>query len=153
MTTTALTDNQRQILEHALDHTAGRIEWFPDSIKGGARAKVLQSLVKRGLVVEKASHHLATASAYDALGRERPARKAKADQPQPVPRQRDGSKQAQVIDMLKRPQGATIAQVSELTGWQSHTVRGFFSAGLKKKLGLNVVSNKAEGGERVYQIE
>jgi len=52
---------------------------------------------------------------------------------QPAPRkQREGTKQEQVLDMLRRPEGATVEQVSEATGWAQHTVRGFF-AGLKKK--------------------
>jgi hypothetical protein len=48
--------------------------------------------------------------------------------------------------MVHRPEGATIAQFSEATGWQSHTVRGAFAGALKKKLGLEVTSEKAEGG-------
>ena len=66
---------------------------------------------------------------------------------------RDGTKQAQLIAMLRRKQGATIAQIVEATGWQPHTVRGAFAGALKKKLGLTVTSEKVEGGERVYRIE
>jgi hypothetical protein len=55
--------------------------------------------------------------------------------------------------MLRRPAGATIVQIVEATGWQPHTVRGAFAGALKKKLGLEVTSEKAEGGERVYKIE
>jgi hypothetical protein len=51
-----------------------------------------------------------------------------------------------------RPDGATIAQIVEATGWQPHTVRGAFAGALKKKLGLEVTSEKVEGGERVYRI-
>ena len=54
--------------------------------------------------------------------------------------------------MLRRKQGATIAQIVEATGWRPHTVRGFFAGALKKKLGLTVTSEKVEGGERVYRI-
>lgn len=75
------------------------------------------------------------------------------------PRTRENSKQALVIEMLKRPEGATIAQISEATGWQAHTVRGTFAGALKKKLGLNIVSEKIEGpegtpgaGQRLYRI-
>jgi len=68
------------------------------------------------------------------------------------PRTREHSKQATVIQLLQRPEGATIAQVCESTGWQSHTVRGTFANALKKKLGLAIVSDKAKGGERVYRI-
>jgi len=61
--------------------------------------------------------------------------------------------------MLKRHEGATIAQICEATGWQAHTVRGTFAGALKKKLGMNIVSEKIEGsagtpgaGQRLYRI-
>ena len=69
-----------------------------------------------------------------------------------APKTRDDTKQAQVIAMLRRKQGATIAQIVEATDWRSHTIRGFFAGALKKKLGLEVTSQKAEDGERVYRI-
>jgi hypothetical protein len=69
-----------------------------------------------------------------------------------APKTRDGTKQAQVIAMLRRREGATIAQIVEGTGWRAHTVRGFFAGALKKKLGLEVTSEKVEGGERIYRI-
>jgi uncharacterized protein DUF3489 len=61
------------------------------------------------------------------------------------------SKQAAVIVLLRRPQGATVAEVVAATGWQSHTVRGLFSGTLKKKLGLRLNSASEERG-RVYRI-
>ena len=63
---------------------------------------------------------------------------------------RAGSKQAQVIDLFRRAEGATVAEVIAATGWQPHTVRGIVSGTLKKKLGLTVVSAKEERG-RVYR--
>ena len=65
---------------------------------------------------------------------------------------RPGSKQARLIAMLRSPEGATVARIAKTFGWQTHTVRGVFSGALKKKLGLAVTSEKAEGGERVYRI-
>ena len=61
------------------------------------------------------------------------------------------SKQAAVIAMLQRPEGATVEEVASATGWQRHTVRGLFSGTLKKKLGLALASAKEERG-RVYRI-
>ena len=66
---------------------------------------------------------------------------------------RDDTKQAQLIAMLRRKEGATIAQIVAATGWQPHTVRGAFAGALKKKLGLIVTSEKVEDGERVYRID
>jgi hypothetical protein len=61
------------------------------------------------------------------------------------------SKQAAVIAMLQRPDGATVEEVASATGWQRHTVRGLFSGTLKKKLGFALASAKEERG-RVYRI-
>ncbi|MCL6271072.1 DUF3489 domain-containing protein, partial [Sansalvadorimonas sp. 2012CJ34-2] len=65
---------------------------------------------------------------------------------------RSGSKLHQVIQLLSRPEGATILQVAEQTGWQQHTIRGTLSGVLKKRLGLVVESTKLEGVGRVYRI-
>ena len=62
------------------------------------------------------------------------------------------SKQAQLIAMLKRPDGATIAEVVEALQWQPHTVRGSIAGALKKKLGLKVESEKVDGRGRVYRV-
>jgi Protein of unknown function (DUF3489) len=70
----------------------------------------------------------------------------------PATKTRGGTKQAQVIAMLRRREGVTIAQIVEATDWRSHTVRGFFAGALKKKLGLTVTSEKVEG-TRVYRIK
>jgi hypothetical protein len=64
---------------------------------------------------------------------------------------RANSKQAQVLALLRGPDGATIASVMHSTGWQPHTVRGFLAAVVRKKLGLRLESEKADG-ERVYRI-
>ena len=66
---------------------------------------------------------------------------------------RDNTKQAKVIAMLRRSGGATIDDLAKATGWQRHTVRGALSGALKKKLGLAVVSDKAEGEDRVYRLQ
>ena len=67
-------------------------------------------------------------------------------------RPRESSKEAMLIEMLRRPEGATIAQIMAATGWQAHTCRGAFAGALKKKRGLTVTSEKRERGERVYRI-
>ena len=65
---------------------------------------------------------------------------------------RIGSKQAKVITMLRRPQGASLDEITRKTGWQRHTVRGAISGALKKKLGLTITSERVEGRGRVYLI-
>ena len=65
---------------------------------------------------------------------------------------REGTKQAQLIAMLRRAEGATIAQIVEAIGWQPPTVRGAFAGALKNRLGLDVASEKVEGRGRVYHI-
>ena len=62
-----------------------------------------------------------------------------------------GSKQDKIVALLQRPQGATLAKVVKATGWQAHSVRGFFAGTLRKKLGLKLVSTVADG-VRVYRI-
>ena len=64
---------------------------------------------------------------------------------------RANSKQARVLALLGGANGATIATVIRTTGWQPHTVRGFFAAVVRKKLGLRLESEKTDG-ERVYRI-
>jgi hypothetical protein len=66
---------------------------------------------------------------------------------------RDGSKAAKVLDLLKRPDGATLADLMKSTGWQAHSVHGFLSGTVGKKLGLTVESAKAADGERTYSVK
>ena len=191
MTTIQLTHTQTQVLQYALDHNDSQVVWFPESVKGGARKKVLDGLFNRALVTtDGGTHWYVAAEGYDALGRPRPtvvsiaplaplvadpemeatvaqheaqwANEAQASahaapatdlSPDPVKvRTRENSKQATVVQMLKRPEGTTIAQICEATGWQAHTVRGTFAGAFKKKLGLTIESDKVQGGERVYRI-
>ena len=65
---------------------------------------------------------------------------------------RVGTKQAQIIALLQRPEGASIAEIVEATGWMAHSARGMISGALKKKLGLPITSKKVEGRGTVYRL-
>ena len=83
-------------------------------------------------------------------------------QPTGKPTPRAGTKQAKMIDLLKRPEGATVEQIAAATGWQHHTIRGAISGALKKKLGLTVEATRtrevgpnkigAKGSSTTYRI-
>ena len=66
---------------------------------------------------------------------------------------RDGSKAAKILDLLKRPGGATAKELGKASGWQAHSVRGFLSGTVSKKMGLAVTSTKGEDGERTYSVK
>jgi hypothetical protein len=73
------------------------------------------------------------------------------DAPKPVA-VREGTKQAQIIALLQRPEGASIGEIVDATGWQAHRVRGMVSGALKKKLGLAVTSAKEQGRGTVHRL-
>ena len=65
---------------------------------------------------------------------------------------RAGSKKDIVLKLLRRDQGATLAEIAKATDWQNHSIRGFLSAQVAKKMKLKVESTKTEAGERTYRI-
>jgi hypothetical protein len=87
-----------------------------------------------------------------------PAKKANkgaksAQSPKKATGARQGSKTAKVLELLRRPGGATLKELMKATDWQAHSVRGFLSGALGKKMGLTVTSTKAEDGERRYSVK
>ena len=95
----------------------------------------------------------ANAVALDALTDE-PAAQAAVTVAAPKSRAlREGTKQAALIDMLSRPEGATLDEIATALQWAKHTCRGAMSGALKKRLGLVITSKKVDGRGRVYQID
>jgi hypothetical protein len=66
---------------------------------------------------------------------------------------REGSKKATVLELLRRPEGATLQEIMSVTGWMAHSVRGFISGALGKRMGLTVESLKTAEGARAYRIK
>ena len=99
--------------------------------------------------MSKSAKKRAVASSATPVAVAKPAQSAprKAKRPKREP----GSKQDSVIAMLKSPAGATIDAMMKATGWQQHSVRGFFAGIVRKKLGLTLVSG-IQNGERLYRI-
>jgi hypothetical protein len=79
----------------------------------------------------------------------KPKKVAKAAKAKSV---RSGSKAEKVLELMRRKEGATLAEIAKATDWQNHSIRGFVSGHGTKKLGLKVESTKSEAGERTYRI-
>ena len=154
--TTKLTDTQTAVLQAAADEPSGRIAWFPEAVKGGARAKVLQALVTRGFAKAVGDGPRLTAAGYAAIGRTRPEAKkdalkrAEAPAPRAPRRTRENTKQAAMLALLGCPKGTTIAELVEATGWKQHSVRGTL-VNMAKHLGITIGSEKTDG-VRIYRI-
>jgi hypothetical protein len=175
---TKLSDTQLIILSRACQREDRNVLPLPETLKGGAVQKVVQSLLNKELITEAPAQAgqptwredeagnkltlLATAAAFNAVGiellsetsgsgdttTEQPSETTAPPQPR---RTRENTKQAQLIGMLEK--GATVEEIVTATGWQKHTVRGAFAGALKKKLGLTITSEKVEGRGRVYRIQ
>jgi hypothetical protein len=154
-----LTPAQSLLLRTAARRPDGRVI-PPDTLRGGARVKVLTALLQRGWIEPADGGHLLTDAGYAAIVQERPVR---PDDVQSVDTigdlqlldgipVRPGTNLAALVIALRRPQGATSLQLMLATGWQPHTVRGAISGMLRKKLGLNVVLAHNDTGERVYKV-
>lgn len=176
---TKLSDTQALILSAAAQRPEHIALPLPESLRGGAAAKVVAAMIAKGLLREVDANlrrgepvwretgdgHGVTLIATDmglaAIGIEpddaptegpvpdTPTEHAAAPKAR-IPR--EGTKQATLIAMLRAPCGATIAEITAATDWQSHTVRGAMAGALKKKLGLEVTSERDEDRGRVYKL-
>jgi len=176
-----LSDTQLVILTAAAQRANLLALPLPQNLKGGAAQKVISSLLKQGLLEEidadtrtgepvwrkTGDGHGVTLAITEqglaAIGIEpENAHSEAGEKPKPntaaeidrtnKTRTRADSKQAKLIEMLRRPEGASIEEIVAAFDWQAHTVRGAIAGALKKKLGLDVTSEKIDGRGRVYRI-
>lgn len=176
-----ITDTQLVILSAAAQRDDGAALPLPKSLKpqGGGATASLKSMLKKGWLAERPAAAgepawresdeqrmtlVITPAGLSAIGVEpEPADGHEPATANPKPAVRRGNKakkpadqrntkQAKLIGMLRCKQGATIAELSEATGWQAHSVRGAISGALKRKLGLTVTSDAVKGRGRVYRI-
>ena len=124
----------KSIVDETIQAEAGSEPKAPKKPNVGTRARNVAP--KKGKAAKKAS----------------PTKKAPKG-PKKAAGARDGSKTAKILEMLKRPEGASTKELLKATGWQPHSLRGFLSGTVGKKLGLTVVSAKTEDGERNYSVK
>jgi hypothetical protein len=105
------------------------------------KPRVAPSKAKSGKKATQAKKAAKTAKTAKKAGKAKPAGA------------RQGSKTEQVLELLKQPGGVTLKAIMKATDWQAHSVRGFLSGTVGKKLGLTVTSTKGEEGERSYSIK
>jgi hypothetical protein len=123
----------------------------PETIKPASLPGLVASLTKKGLASSNGESVGLTPlgfAAYQSLAAEAPVPAMDETKPQT----REGTKQATLIAMLRRPEGADLDEIAEATGWQKHTIRGAISGALKKKLGLQVTSTRDGQGRRIYRL-
>ncbi len=144
-----LTDTQREVLLAAAQHQDKEVI-LPERLKGGAVQVVVEALLARGLI-EQGSESLPIRLRITEAGVQAvKSISSGVEGAEPTPLS-SPSKQSIVVELLRRPQGASLDEITAATSWQKHSVRGLISGSLKKKLGLAVVSEKVEGVRR-YRI-
>jgi hypothetical protein len=165
-----LTDAQRAILEPASQREGLCVYPVTAPLKGGAVGNVCKSLLKRGLLAETGATDAQTVWRHDEAAGPLTLCVTTAGQqaltgeevlpttahtaphtPAPAPFAKT-SRQDTLLGLLRRPEGATIADMTDATGWQAHSVRGALSGIIGKKLGLKVESEKLADRGRVYRL-
>lgn len=142
MTNTSLSDAAVRLLERV---SSAHPESFKTSARGRAAAG---ELTETGYITCAEDICSLTTAGLERLGMQ-----AKQDEPSVAAKRapREGSKGAQVIALLSRAEGATIAQLSEATDWLPHSVRGFIAGALRKTHGLTATSERIED-VRIYRL-
>ena len=192
---TKLSDTQAMILRAAAQRPEHIALPLPESLRGGAAAKVVGAMIAKGFlerlevyanpyrgepfwlsptdghfttlvatvaglaavgIISEDAHTARTVAQEAATGEtalDTATANTTATEPAPTAHtQREGTKQAALIAMLRAPKGATLAEIVAVTGWQKHTARAFMSGVLKKRLGLIVTSEWEDRRGRVYRL-
>lgn len=161
-----LTDTQLVILSAAAKRDTGAVLPLPKSLKAKkpAAANTIRSLIKRGLIAERRANGkdsiwrdegdarltlVITDTGLAAIG----VGPAEAPAGSGATLKRKRNKQSMLIDLLQRPDGASLDELIQALGWQAHSVRGAIAGAIKKKLGFMVVSEKHSERGRVYRID
>ncbi len=108
--------------------------------------------VGRSVTVLTANPLGSAEAAYPAFGKQDDEPASEGASRRSSPGKKEPSKQDAVLARLKSPRGVTVSKLMEITGWQKHTIRGFLSAVVRKKLGLDLTSETGRDGERRYRI-
>ncbi len=166
---TKLTETQMIILSTGAQRPDNIALPLPKGLAGAAAKMAVTKMIERGWLQEVEANlrrgeplwretgdgHGTTLVVTDAgllaIGIEPVATSVEKAQSEPVAI-RTGTKQAQIIALLQRPEGASIAEIVTATGWQPHSARGMISGALKKKLGLPIIAEKVEGRGTVYLL-
>jgi DNA-binding NarL/FixJ family response regulator len=135
-----ISETQKEVLINASQRANGSIYPLPTRLKGASINKVLNALYNKGLIDKVEDKIVITDAGEIALYGEggKPSKPA-----------RKGTKKAVLLEMLG--QGATINEIADATGWQKHTIRGTMS-NLKKQIGIEIITTKTDGEDRVYKI-
>jgi hypothetical protein len=163
---------QKELFRLAADWPAARLVEVWNSFAGAApfnELRVVKKFTNRKTAlsriwraIQRLAPDVATQAANTAPGKRKTKKPPTVAKPRGTARPRaqraanvarKDTKKAEVLDMMRGPNGATLAELMKLTRWQAHTVRGFVSGTLTKKLGLKIESFRAENKERTYRIK
>lgn len=150
----AATAAYKSLLKRGLivERPAGKDDTAWREVEGQPMALVISEVGLEAIGVEIRADEAKEKAGQAPLGTHRMVPQRANSAAERVPKAKSGTKQAQLIALLKRKRGATIAEAGAEIGWQDHSVRGAISGDLKKKRGLAVTSEVVEGRGRVYRI-
>lgn len=140
---TKLSDTQITILKSASKRSDGNIEPLPSNVKPNIKSRVINALLSRNLIEQRKKYYVISSDGLKAIGLKKLIATSTSGKI---------TKQAKMIALMKRPEGASIEEICLETGWQKHTVRGVFSNTIKKRLKLSITSSKDDQSITHYRL-